>query len=62
MRQWSKQNCMQNLFAGASGQSTMVPWLKQAIACILYWKGIKKQHQGGKIRTQYLQRLAKKGG
>jgi len=36
------------------------PKVTQAIARILYWKGIKKHQGGGHIRVKYLTRLAKR--
>jgi len=38
------------------------PQVTQAIARILYWKGIKKCQGGGHISAKYLICLAKKGG
>jgi len=38
------------------------PKVTQAIAQILYWKGIKKHQGGGHISTKYLACLAKQSG
>jgi len=38
------------------------PKLTNAIVCILYWKGIRKCIQNGRIVAQYLLQIVKKGG